>query len=59
MLVRPYGRIACVVVEGLAKPQTASPYLEDLAVFANLRGHTIGGEKIFLDPPFIGLLKLD
>ena len=47
------------MVEGLAKPQTASPYLEDLAVFANLRGHTIGGEKIFLDPPFIGLLKLD
>lgn len=59
VFVRPYCRIAHVVEAGLAKRQTASVYLKELATIGILREHKIGREKIFLNPAFIDLLKQD
>jgi Fic family protein len=59
VFVRPYCRIAHVVEAGLAKRQTASVYLKQLADIGILREHKIGREKIFLNPNFIDLLKRD
>lgn len=59
VFVRPYCRIAHVVEAGLAKRQTASVYLKELAAIGILREHKIGREKIFLNPAFIDLLKRD
>jgi len=59
VFVRPYCRIAHVVDAGLAKRQTASLYLKQLAEIGILREHKIGREKIFLNPTFIDLLKQD
>ena len=56
---RPYCRIAHVVEAGLAKRQTASVYLKQLASIGVLREHKVGREKIFLNPAFIDLLKQD
>ncbi|RZJ04309.1 MAG: Fic family protein [Rubrivivax sp.] len=56
---RPYCRIAHVVDAGLAKRQTASLYLKQLAEIDVLREHKLGREKIFLNPAFIDLLKQD
>lgn len=56
---RPYCRIAHVVDAGLAKRQTASVYLKQLAEIGILREHKLGREKIFLNPAFIALLKQD
>lgn len=56
---RPYCRIAHVVEAGLAKRQTASVYLKQLADIGVLREHKVGREKIFLNPAFIDLLKQD
>lgn len=51
VLVRPYCRITHVVEAGLAKRQTASVYLKQLAAIGILREHKIGRERIFLNPP--------
>lgn len=51
VFVRPYCRITHVVEAGLAKRQTASVYLKQLAAIGILREHKIGREKIFLNPP--------
>ncbi len=59
VFVRPYCRIAHVVESGLAKRQTASIYLKQLASIGILREHKVGREKIFLNPSFIDLLKRD
>lgn len=59
VFVRPYCRIAHVVEAGLAKRQTASVYLKELAAIGILREHKMGREKIFLNPAFIDLLKRD
>ncbi|MCX7902448.1 MAG: Fic family protein [Burkholderiaceae bacterium] len=59
VFVRPYCRIAHVVEAGLAKRQTASVYLKQLAAIGILRERKIGREKIFLNPAFIDLLKRD
>lgn len=59
VFVRPYCRITHVVEAGLAKRQTASVYLKQLAAVGILREHKIGREKIFLNPAFIDLLKRD
>ena len=59
VFVRPYCRIAHVVDAGLARRQTASTYLKQLADIGILREHKIGREKIFLNPAFIALLKRD
>jgi Fic family protein len=50
VFVRPYCRITHVVEEGLAKRQTASVYLKQLAAIGILREHKIGREKVFLNP---------
>lgn len=44
---------------GLAKRQTASVYLKELAAIGILRGHKMGREKRFLNPAFIDLLTRD
>ncbi|MBK1690124.1 protein adenylyltransferase Fic [Rubrivivax gelatinosus] len=59
VFLRPYCRITHVVEAGLAKRQTASVYLKQLAAIGILREHKIGREKIFLNPAFIDLLKRD
>jgi Fic family protein len=59
VFVRPYCRIGHVVDAGLAKRQTASLYLKQLADIGILREHKMGREKIFLNPAFIDLLKQD
>lgn len=59
VFVRPYCRITHVVEAGLAKRQTASVYLKQLAAIGILREQKIGREKIFLNPAFIDLLKRD
>ncbi|MCX7228296.1 MAG: Fic family protein [Burkholderiales bacterium] len=59
VFVRPYCRIGHVMEAGLAKRQTASLYLKELASIGILREHKIGREKIFLNPAFIDLLKRD
>jgi len=59
VFVRPYCRISHVVDAGLAKRQTASVYLKQLADIGVLREHKIGREKIFLNPAFLDLLKQD
>jgi Fic family protein len=59
VFVRPYCRITHVVESGLAKRQSASVYLKQLAAIGILREHKIGREKIFLNPAFIDLLTRD
>jgi Fic family protein len=59
VFVRPYCRIAHVVDAGLAKRQTASAYLKQLAVIGVLQEHKVGREKIFLNPAFLDFLKRD
>ncbi len=59
VFVRPYCRITHVVEAGLAKRQTASVYLKQLAAIGILREHKVGREKIFLNPAFMDLLKRD
>ncbi|KQW46695.1 MULTISPECIES: protein adenylyltransferase Fic [unclassified Roseateles] len=56
---RPYCRIAHVTNAGLAKRQTASVYLKQLADIGILREHKVGREKIFVNPAFVDLLKQD
>lgn len=59
VFVRPYCRIAHVVDAGLAKRQTASAYLKELAAIGILREVKLGREKVFLNPAFIQLLQRD
>ena len=59
VFVRPYCRITHVVEAGLAKRQTASVYLKQLAAIGILREHKVGREKLFLNPSFMDLLKRD
>ena len=59
VFVRPYCRITHVVEAGLAKRQTASVYLKQLAAIGILREHKVGREKLFLNPAFMDLLKRD
>ncbi|HSI56614.1 MAG TPA: Fic family protein [Ideonella sp.] len=59
VFVRPYCRIAHVVDAGLAKRQTASAYLKQLADIGILAEHKMGREKVFLNPAFMDLLKRD
>lgn len=59
VFVRPYCRITHVVDAGLAKRQTASVYLKELARIGILAEHKVGREKIFINPEFLALLKKD
>jgi Fic family protein len=54
---QPYCRIANVVECGLAKRQTASVYLKQLAEIGILKEIKVGREKLFLHPKLISLLR--
>jgi Fic family protein len=56
LFVQPYCRIQNVVESGIAKRQTASTYLKQLAELGMLREVKIGREKLFLHPNFVRLL---
>ena len=59
LFVQPYCRIQNVVESGVAKRQTASIYLKQLADLGMLREVKIGREKLFLHPNFVRLLTSD
>lgn len=52
----PYCRIQNVVERGIAKRQTASRYLATLARLGVLEEQSVGREKLFLHPKYLGLL---
>ncbi len=56
---QPYCRIINLVESGLAKRQTASVYLKQLADIGILKEIKVGREKLFIHPKLIGLLKQD
>ncbi len=59
VFTQPYCRIANLVDAGIARRQTASSYLKDLADIGVLREFKIGREKLFLHPKFLNLLTGD
>lgn len=59
IFVRPYCRIAHLVDAGIAKRQTASVYLKQLAAAGILQEHALGREKLFLNVALLELLKRD
>ena len=59
LFVQPYCRIQNVVGAGLAKRQTASEYLKQLAAIGMLSEIKVGREKLFLHPNFVRLLTSD
>ena len=56
---QPYCRIANLVECGLAKRQTASVYLKQLAEIGILQEIKLGREKLFIHPRLVKLLKQD
>jgi Fic family protein len=56
---QPYSRIANLEAAGIAKRQTASKYLKQLAVLGVLEEHSAGREKLFLHPKLLQLLGSD
>lgn len=56
LFVQPYCRIQNVVASGVAKRQTASVYLKQLAEIGMLRELQAGREKLFVHPNFVRLL---
>ena len=59
VFVQPYARIGNVVAAGIAKRQTASEYLKELAEIGVLREMKVGREKLFVHPKLIRLLTSD
>ncbi len=59
LFVQPYARIQNLVESGVAKRQTASVYLKQLAELGMLRELKVGREKLFVHPNFIRLLTSD
>lgn len=59
LFVQPYCRIQNLVDGGLAKRQTASVYLKQLADIGMLIERKFGREKLFLHPHFLKLLTSD
>lgn len=53
----PYCRINDLVERGIAKRQTASIYLKELAEIDVLMEHKINKEKLFVHPKFLKLLR--
>lgn len=56
---QPYCRIANLVECGLAKRQTASVYLKQLAEIGILEEIKVGRDKLFIHPKLISLLRQD
>jgi Fic family protein len=59
VFVQPYCRIQNIVDTGIAKRQTASVYLKELAASGILREAKVGREKLFIHPKFMGLMTSD
>lgn len=59
LFVQPYCRIQNLVDGGIAKRQTASVYLKQLADLGMLVEIKVGREKLFLHPNFVRLLTSD
>ncbi len=59
IFVQPYARIQSLVEAGIAKRQTASEYLKELATVGILKEVQVGREKLFVHPRFLDLLKSD
>lgn len=59
LFVQPYCRIQNIVQAGIAKRQTASVYLKQLADAGMLREIKVGREKLFIHPNFVRLLTSD
>ena len=59
LFVQPYCRIQNLVEAGIAKRQTASVYLKQLAELGMLREIKVGREKLFIHPNFVRLLTSD
>jgi Fic family protein len=59
IFVQPYCRIQNLVEADIAKRQTASVYLKQLADLGMLREIKVGREKLFIHPNFVRLLTSD
>jgi Fic family protein len=59
LFVQPYCRIQNLVEADIAKRQTASVYLKQLADAGMLRETKVGREKLFIHPNFVRLLTSD
>ncbi len=59
LFVQPYCRIRNLVAAGVAKRQTGSVYLKQLADLRMLREIKVGREKLFIHPNFVRLLTSD
>jgi Fic family protein len=59
LFVQPYCRIQNLVETDIAKRQTASVYLKQLADLGMLREIKVGREKLFIHPNFVRLLTSD
>ena len=55
----PYCRIASLTEKGIAKRQTASVYLKQLADIGVLKEQEAGKEKLFIHPQLMQLLTRD
>jgi len=59
LFMQPYCRIQHLVEKGLAKRQTASVYLKQLADLGILEERKVGRESLFVHPKYIELLSGD
>jgi Fic family protein len=59
IFAQPYCRISNLVAAGIAKRQTASRYLKELAAIGVLEEHAAGREKLFIHPKLMRLLVSD
>jgi Fic family protein len=56
---QPYCRITNLIDQGIAKRQTASVYLKQLAKIGVLQEISVGKEKLFLHPKLMQLMTID
>ena len=59
LFMQPYCRIATIVEHGIAKRQTASSYLTELAELGVLEEEKVGRDKIFLHRKYLDVLFSD
>ncbi len=54
---QPYCKTQFLIEAGIAKEQTARKYLDGLATIGILESVKIGREKLYINKPFLKLLK--
>ena len=59
IFAQPYCRISNLDEAGIAKRQTASSYLKELASLGVLQERKVGREKLFIHPKLMTLLTTD